>query len=131
MEIRCKAGDTAVILFDEPGCLGNVGRLVKVHPTLQINPCLELECWLIEPLDALPWLIAENDGSISHKVISLNTGIEHPDSWMLPIRDDHLSEEEMAAYMRIQKRIDQNLLETGVVGMSGDCRGMHEFQTAH
>lgn len=115
MEIRCKAGDTAIILFDEPECLGNVGRLVKVHPTLQINHHLELECWLIEPLDDLPWFISENDGTIRLEVVSLNTGIEHPDAWMMPIRDYGYSEEEMAAYARIQEIIDQNMIEIGAV----------------
>ena len=113
--IRCKAGDTAIILFDEPECLGNVGRLVKVHPTLQINHRLELECWLIEPLDGLPWFIAENDGTISHEVVSLSSNIEHPDAWMLPIQEDFYTDEESAAYARIQERIDQNLVEIGAI----------------
>lgn len=118
MEIRCKAGDTALILFDEPKCLGNVGRLVKVHPTLQINRQLELECWLIEPLDGLPWLIAEEDGSICREVASLSSSIEHPDAWMLPLRDDNYSEEVLAAYVRIQERIDQNLREICAISMN-------------
>lgn len=121
MEIRCKAGDIAIILFDEPECLGNVGRMVKVYPTLQINHRLELECWLIEPLEASPWFISESDGTIRHEVINLNTDIEHPDAWMLPILDYGYTEEEMAAYDRIQEIIDQNLLEIGAIRMNRDA----------
>lgn len=125
MTTRCKAGDTALILFDEPDCLGNVGRLVKVHPTLKTNIRLELDCWIIEPLDDLPWIIADADGSIRHEVITQNSNVEHPDVWMLPIQEDGYTEEEMAAYARIQKRIDQNLLEIGAIRPSegdSECR---------
>ena len=115
MATRCKAGDTALILFDEPDCLGNVGRLVKVHPTLKTNIRLELDCWIIEPLDDLPWIIAEADGSICHEVITQNSNVEHPDAWMFPIQEEGYTDEEMAAYARIQERIDQNLLEIGAV----------------
>ena len=123
METRCKAGDTALILFDEPDCLGNVGRLVKVHPTLQTNLRLRLDCWLIEPLDGLPWIIADVDGGIRHEVITQYSNVEHPDAWMLPILEEGHTDEEMAAYARIQERIDQNLEEIGAVRPSaGDSK---------
>lgn len=88
MDTRCKPGDIAVILYDEPECLANVGRLVRVHPSLQLNLELNLYCWLIEPLQAEHWYVAEVDGSISVKVVNASSQVEHPDLWMLPIKDE-------------------------------------------
>lgn len=123
MQARCKPGDIAVILYDEPECLMNVGRLVRVHPSLALNEELNLECWLIEPLDGSTWAVSESDGSISFAILDHDDRIEHPDAWMLPIKDDSLpkestsvmSEEEFRAYSRIQEKIDQNLLEIGAI----------------
>lgn len=131
MATRCKPGDIAVILYDEPECLANVGRLVRVHPTLQLNLDLNLFCWLIEPLQNDPWYISEVDGSITVKPINVSSQVEHPDVWMLPIKDELpgkqgftkrsisepdsaptyvMSEEEYLAYERIQAQIDEALI---------------------
>lgn len=115
MAIRCEPGDVAVILYDQPECLGNVGRLVKIHPTLQLNIELNLPCWLIEPMQEDPWYISESDGSITVKSVTIKDCIEHPDVWMLPIRDKTLSEDEIAIYTRIQGEIDLNLDEIGAL----------------
>lgn len=115
MKTRCEAGDIALVLFDEPQCLQNVGRLVRVHPKLMLNIQLKLQCWLIQPLDKSPWIYALADGSTHQTTDALGEQIEHPDNWMMPIRDNALSEEEMAIYERIQDQIDQDLLHTGVV----------------
>lgn len=87
MRTRCKPGDIAVILFDEPECLGNVGRLVRVHPTLQLNRELNLGCWLIVPLTDDDWFVSMANGSICTYPVGLEDRIEHPDAWMLPIQD--------------------------------------------
>ena len=88
MRTRCKPGDLAVILFDEPECLGNVGRLVRVHPTLQVNQELNLDCWLIVPLTDDDWFVSMGDGSICAFPVGLEDRIEHPDAWMMPIREE-------------------------------------------
>lgn len=116
MEIRCETGDIALVLYDEPECLENVGRLVRVHPLLMFNVRLRQRCWLIEPLDKSPWLYALNDGSIHQTTNALANHIEHPDSWLMPIRDNALTDEAMAVYERIQDQIDKNLVEIGAVG---------------
>lgn len=136
MATRCKPGDIAIILYDEPECLSNVGRLVRVHPTLQLNLDLNLACWLIEPLQADPWYVSETDGRITVKVVNVSSQVEHPDVWMLPIKDELpgkndcakepraepsrepayvMSEEEYIAYERIQARIDEALLADGSI----------------
>lgn len=116
METRCKPGDIAVIIYDEPDCLANVGRLVRVHPTLQLNLDLNLFCWLIEPLDADPWYVSEADGRITVEVVNASSQAEHPDLWMLPIKDEQvgiyaMTVEEFQTYERIQACIDECLAE--------------------
>ena len=91
MQSRCKPGDIAVILYDEPECLMNVGRLVRVHPSLALNEELNLECWLVEPLDGSTWAVSESDGSISFAILRPDDRIEHPDAWMLPIKNELIS----------------------------------------
>ena len=119
MKTRCKPGDTAVILYDEPSCVFNVGRLVKVYPTLQYNRELKQNCWLIEPIDNNPWAVSNKDGTVTMEPLLLANGIEHPDAWMLPIRDEQgvnvMTQEEFDAYERIQKRIDEDLVKIGAV----------------
>lgn len=88
MQARCKPGDVAVILYDEVECLSNVGRLVRIHPALVHNQELNLDCWLIEPLDCGAWAVSDSDGSVTLAPIGLAERIEHPDEWMLPIRDE-------------------------------------------
>lgn len=87
MATRCKPGDIAVIIYDEPDCLANVGRLVRVHPSLELNLELNLFCWLIEPLKDDPWYFSEVNGTIKVKPVSVASQVEHPDAWMLPIKD--------------------------------------------
>ena len=113
MENRCEPGDIAVIVFEELRCIRNVGRLVRVHPTLKFNPEYHLSCWIIEPLQADPWYISSSDGSISSKTVTINEHIEHPDAWMLPFREPIIAEENLAVYKRIQNQIDQDLEEIG------------------
>lgn len=88
MQARCKPGDIAVILYDEVECLSNVGRLVRIHPSLALNQELNLDCWLIEPLDSAAWSVSDSDGTVALEPIGLADRIEHPDCWMLPIRDE-------------------------------------------
>ena len=124
MANRCEPGDIAVIIYEEPGCINNVGRLVRVHPTLKVNPEYQLPCWIIEPLQDDPWCLSGSDGSICTRRINLQDSIEHPDAWMLPIKVNIISAEELAAYNRIQERIDQDLVLIGAV-LSNSNGGDH------
>jgi hypothetical protein len=37
MNLRCKDGDIAVITWDYPDCLENIGRLVDVRGPMRVN----------------------------------------------------------------------------------------------
>lgn len=92
MKLRCKAGDLAIITKDEPGCEANIGRMVRVS-----GPILERKSvgptWLISPVAGPPWSVVEAAPwggavvSIARTSAQLS-GIEHPDRWMVPLRDD-------------------------------------------
>ena len=92
MKLRCRAGDLAIIIKEELGCEANIGRLVRVS-----GPILERKSagatWLISPVAGPPWsVIRAGQGggtvvTIARATVQLS-GIEHPDRWMVPLRDD-------------------------------------------
>lgn len=95
MQLRCKAGDLALIVHDEPGCESNIGHIVQVRGPVMHNPRLQLNCWLIKPVERQPWRV-ETSGTISSEIVYWKSHIEHPDCWMVPLRppesDEHVGE---------------------------------------
>ena len=83
MRTRCKHGGLAMIVKEEPGCEGNLGRFVRVF-----GPSLDevgVVWWRIEPVTATRW----DFGGRPHFVEVPGMPpqyLEQPDSWMLPIR---------------------------------------------
>ena len=87
MEMRCKEGDLALVIHDEPGCESNIGRVVEVRGPLNVNERLELPCWLIRPVKPELWSVAQFDGiHVIDKLVGWESQVEHPDAWMLPLR---------------------------------------------
>ena len=105
MSLRCKAGDLALVVYDEPGCESNIGRAVEVRGPVAINPRIGLRCWLIQPTgSSRHWRVADDSGWILTKTVSWGSRIEHPDAWLLPIpplaesdRDENTVAEEREA----------------------------------
>jgi len=85
MKLRCKEGDLALIIREEPGCESNIGRIVKVRGPLEINAESQLPSWLIKPLIRQIWKVA-GVKSVSSGIVYWKSRIEHPDSWLLPLR---------------------------------------------
>jgi hypothetical protein len=89
MQLRCKDGDLAVVIHDEVSCVDNVGKLVRVAGPLCLNRHLGLSCWLIEPVRAQAWRVADRFGDAkSVKNVTFGRRIEHPDAWLMPIRPE-------------------------------------------
>lgn len=84
--IQCQAGDLAVIIFDERGCEDNVGRIVRVLGSPRTDKKRGI-CWLIEAEYDDTWLIF-NDGYIDTDTRPFKIKTEHPDSWMIPLRQE-------------------------------------------
>ncbi len=93
MELRCREGELAFIIREEPGCESNIGRIVTVSgPVINCYPCGPT--WLIGPVNLEPWSFCEyRGGSVSIKPITFEDRIEHPDAWLQPIRSEVESEQ--------------------------------------
>jgi hypothetical protein len=89
MQLRCKDGDLAVVIHDEASCADNVGKLVRVAGPLCLNRNLGFNCWLIEPVKAQSWRVADSSGNAkSVENVTFRRRIEHPDAWLMPIRPE-------------------------------------------
>ena len=93
MELRCREGELALIIKEEPGCECNIGRTVTVAGPIFFR-LGRGPTWLIEPTTDEPWTVRNFmgcDNWTGH--INLDTRIEHPDSWLLPIRPENESDQ--------------------------------------
>ena len=92
MTIRCKHGDLAIVINDEPGCSSNIGRVVEV-----IGPCkpdsLGRICWAIWPISSDPFLFVDSDNSLQY-LTQLDHKVRHPDAWLMPIKSENSEAEE-------------------------------------
>lgn len=86
MSLRCKAGDLALVLYEEPGCEPNIGRLVEVRGRVTVNTRLKLPCWLILPVGAdRLWYVPFVDGPPHIEFVTRNSRVELPDAWLWPV----------------------------------------------
>ena len=79
MADRCRLGDVAIIIKDQPGCEANIGRIVRV--------CLPRKVfmsrgtvWHIVPVVGDTMSYIDYDGTIA---TGPATDIEHEDAWLL------------------------------------------------
>ncbi|MBM3151883.1 MAG: hypothetical protein FJ189_01805 [Gammaproteobacteria bacterium] len=86
MNLRCKDGDLALVIHDEPDCEANIGRMVEVRGPVNFNPRLELPCWLVKPVTSEPYLVKETTEVVVGEVVGWASRVEHPDAWLLPLR---------------------------------------------
>ncbi len=86
MNLRCKCGDIAIITWDYPDCLENLGRMVEVRSPVDIRDGLAY--WRIRPITPDLYAMREWDDTMVRESADWDTGVEHPDSWMIPIRPD-------------------------------------------
>lgn len=92
MKLRCKAGDLAIVVRDEPGCEDNIGRVVQVSGPIVVRPVVG-PTWLIRPIGAQRWQVYRPH--LARPVETATTDdrlsdIEHPDGWLLPLQQGGL-----------------------------------------
>ena len=86
MTLRCKEGDLALVVHDEPGCESNIGRVVVVFGPVETNSRLALPCWLIVPAGrSRRWRVTRGLAPARTETVYRKSRIEHPDAWLLPI----------------------------------------------
>ena len=120
MELRCRPGDLALVVNEEPGCENNIGRLIEVDGPLLHNQDLGLPCWLLRPVTAQPWCYYTWGHQMFVVPVDWDDRNEIPDAWLVPVRrDDALNLEEMEACIRQQARMDEVLIAIGAVDPSG------------
>jgi hypothetical protein len=92
MTTRCKHGDLAIVINDEPGCSSNIGRVVEVIGPCRPD-CLERISWLIRPLTLDLFRYVDRDNSLKY-LTRLDHKIRHPDAWLMPIKSENSETEE-------------------------------------
>lgn len=86
MILRCKSGDLALVVYDEPCCESNIGRAVEVAGPVQTSPRFRLRCWLIRPVgSSRRWRVVRDGGPARTEIVAWKSQVEHPDAWLLPI----------------------------------------------
>lgn len=95
MNMRCKNGDLALVIRDNKGCEANVGCLVEVRGPVVPTRYGEDVTWQIAQVEQNgPWLIREGDGTITAEIVTWDSRVVHPDSWLKPIRPGTEDEDE-------------------------------------
>jgi hypothetical protein len=123
MKLRCREGDMALVIMEDPGYEENIGRIVTVYGPVEINP-KRGPTWLIVPASPFPWSVWELDGRKCIRSIALRDRIEHSDAWLLPLRP----EEELDQLVQDNEE-DLCLSESG--GLDGNELGtLNEFDAA-
>jgi hypothetical protein len=85
-KLRCREGDLALIIREEPGCECNIGRVVTVHGPLE-NSGRYGPTWLIVPVNPERWAVYSHwRNLVDYHHVTLEHRIEHPDNWLLPLR---------------------------------------------
>lgn len=94
--LRCRPGDLAVIVQDEPECQANIGQIVRVlKESFEFPDELGFH-WEIKPLSShpSPVLISHHRDKRLNRQVIYDTGQRaHLDAWLRPLLDDEGAEE--------------------------------------
>lgn len=102
--LRCKEGDLAIVIHEEPGCEVNVGRMVTVGGPVRVHERLG-PTWLIQPTQPGQWAVA-GIGCVVLRSAPLKS-VEHPDAWLMPVRPP---EPEGTAAMQVEQPAPETLV---------------------
>ena len=90
--LRCRPGDLAVIVKDEPECLANIGQVVRVlKPSLDFPDELGFH-WEIQPLSGhpSPVVISSRANKDVNREVVYDLGPRaHLDAWLRPLLDEN------------------------------------------
>ena len=86
MSMNCRPGDVAIVIHDEPICVANIGRIVRIEGPLEFNEYYNRPCWLVYPISDDPFYCLCGVGVARGRVITEADCIDHPDAWLMPIK---------------------------------------------
>lgn len=83
MNLRCKSGDLAIIIYDTPECSSNIGRVVEVRGPVEFNSLyyINVQCWLIKPIHRNLYKVEytiKGERVVVPKICYWKYPIEHP-----------------------------------------------------
>lgn len=82
MADRCKQGDMAIIIKDNPGSEANIGLVVHVEGPRKVFVSRGT-VWRVRPINFDTMTYIDYDGTVG---IGPATDIENEDVWLLPVR---------------------------------------------
>ncbi len=86
--LRCRPGDLAVIVQEDPECLANIGQLVRVIRKYHRFPADWGFHWWVQPLISQPSPVIIEDLETGARRIEFDNGPRaHLDAWLRPLRD--------------------------------------------
>lgn len=92
--LRCRPGDLAVIVQDEPECQANLGQIVRVQRESLEFPNEWGFHWLIQPLSSQPSpFLLQSDRSKPGRVVLDAGPRSHYDGWLKPLLDTNEADE--------------------------------------
>lgn len=92
--LRCRPGDLAVIVQDEPECQINIGQVVRViEEYTQFREEMGVH-WLVQPLSSVASpVLVEGTGGKPQRVVWDNRPRAHYDGWLRPLLDTDAADE--------------------------------------
>lgn len=91
--LRCRPGDLAVIVQDEPECKANIGQIVRVISEYTLFPDELGFHWLVEPQSNQPSPVLVGMPGSKCIVVYDNGKRAHYDGWLRPLRDTENAED--------------------------------------
>lgn len=108
---RCKPGDLAMVIRDEPECQANIGTLVRVVEQSFDFWETDGPHWKIELLSSRPAPVVIKCPSSQVRQVLLDTlPRTHPDAWLHPIRDNKAPEKAIPAALTLPVNVLETLL---------------------
>jgi len=106
MTIRCKVGDMAIIINEEPLCLENIGRVVEVTGPAAISIFGQV-AWNISPAAGESIRIVNRLDEV-RMMLQGESDIALPDAWLQPIRPraEDTKSREKEADLKIEKELE-------------------------
>lgn len=106
MTMRCKVGDMAIIINEEPSCAENIGKVVEITRSASFSIFGQV-AWNISPAACGSILIVNRLGEV-RKMLQGETDISLPDAWLQPIRPRTLeaNSREKQPDLKVEKELE-------------------------